>query len=176
MPIRPENRGRYPAQWKAISLAARERAGWRCQHSGCRARQYAVGHWELRDVPRPPGTRLLDPLPKHLRRSEWIFVPTHGNGPCDAAGQGLSWPCLHRWTYAEARQFAADSWSEFEDAPKPVVIVLTVAHLDHQPENCDPSNLRALCQRHHLAYDQQHHLQSAWSTRRARSGTSDLFD
>ena len=32
-------------------------------------------------------------------------------------------------------------------------IVLTVAHLDHTPENCDDENLRAMCQRCHLAYD-----------------------
>jgi hypothetical protein len=78
-----------------------------------------VGHWELRDIPRPPGTRLLEPLPKHLRRSDWVFVPANGNGPCDAAGQGLRWPSLDRWSYAEARQFAGESWTEFEDAPKP---------------------------------------------------------
>lgn len=33
------------------------------------------------------------------------------------------------------------------------VIVLTVAHLDHVAEHCDDDNLRAMCQRCHLAYD-----------------------
>jgi 5-methylcytosine-specific restriction endonuclease McrA len=32
-------------------------------------------------------------------------------------------------------------------------VVLTVAHLDHQPENCEPTNLRALCQKCHNGYD-----------------------
>jgi 5-methylcytosine-specific restriction endonuclease McrA len=33
-------------------------------------------------------------------------------------------------------------------------VVLTVAHLDHQPENCaDPENMKALCQRCHNRYD-----------------------
>jgi hypothetical protein len=32
-------------------------------------------------------------------------------------------------------------------------VVLTVAHLDHTPENNDPANLRALCQPCHLRYD-----------------------
>jgi hypothetical protein len=32
-------------------------------------------------------------------------------------------------------------------------IVLTVAHLDHQPENCADENLRALCQRCHIRHD-----------------------
>jgi len=31
--------------------------------------------------------------------------------------------------------------------------VLTVAHLDHTPENCEPQNLKAMCQRCHNKYD-----------------------
>ena len=34
MPIRPENLKRYPADWKAVSLAIKERAGWRCECEG----------------------------------------------------------------------------------------------------------------------------------------------
>jgi hypothetical protein len=33
-PIRPENRSRYPADWPAISLAIKERAGWQCECEG----------------------------------------------------------------------------------------------------------------------------------------------
>lgn len=33
--------------------------------------------------------------------------------------------------------------------------VLTVAHLDHRPANCDRSNLRALCSGCRLRYDNQ---------------------
>lgn len=32
-------------------------------------------------------------------------------------------------------------------------IILTIAHLDHTPENCHPDNLRALCQRCHNRLD-----------------------
>jgi hypothetical protein len=32
-------------------------------------------------------------------------------------------------------------------------VVLTIAHLDHIPENCDFDNLRAWCQRCHNTYD-----------------------
>ena len=56
-----------------------------------------------------------------------------------------------------------------------VDIVLTIAHLDHVPENCDPSNLKAMCQKCHLAYDSEHHRVNAWKTRRAKSGVADLF-
>lgn len=31
MPIRPERKALYPADWKAISLRKREAAGWRCE-------------------------------------------------------------------------------------------------------------------------------------------------
>jgi hypothetical protein len=34
-----------------------------------------------------------------------------------------------------------------------VRIVLTVAHLDHRPENCAPENLKCLCQRCHNRLD-----------------------
>lgn len=38
--------------------------------------------------------------------------------------------------------------------------VLTVAHLDHTPENCARDNLRALCSVCHLRYDAEHHRQT----------------
>ena len=41
-------------------------------------------------------------------------------------------------------------------APHPVTgskVVLTVAHMDQNPANSDPNNLRALCQRCHNAHD-----------------------
>lgn len=34
MPIRPENRGRYPKTWKAMVAAAGERSGGRCECDG----------------------------------------------------------------------------------------------------------------------------------------------
>lgn len=55
-------------------------------------------------------------------------------------------------------------------------VVLTVAHLDHQPENCDPENLRAMCQRCHLRYDHDHHQANARATRRGRLAHRDLFE
>lgn len=43
-----------------------------------------------------------------------------------------------------------------EKTGKEARIVLTIAHLDHTPENSDPENLRALCQKCHNTYDAQH--------------------
>lgn len=39
-------------------------------------------------------------------------------------------------------------------------VVLTVAHLDHNPPNRRMSNLKALCQRCHLKYDEKHHAET----------------
>ena len=62
--------------------------------------------------------------------------------------------------------------------PHPITgskVVLTVAHLDHDPRNNDPSNLAALCQRDHLRYDAEHHKKTREATRRAAQGTIELF-
>ncbi|WP_228015316.1 HNH endonuclease [Leptolyngbya ectocarpi] len=46
---------------------------------------------------------------------------------------------------------------EFGDVEieKPGRFILTVAHLDHRPENCDRTNLKALCAPCHCRYDLQ---------------------
>jgi ribosomal protein S14 len=54
-------------------------------------------------------------------------------------------------------------------------IVLTVAHLDHVPENCKPKNLKALCQKCHLRHDAAQHARSAWLTRHAHKRNLELF-
>jgi hypothetical protein len=142
VPIKPENKARYPANWAEIRQAAGERAQWTCQHPGCTARHYAVGKWLLPTIGTPLFFDLYEPAP----------------------------------SYRDARALAAEQWHhQGEEGYKPLVIVLTCAHLDHQPENCDPSNLRMFCQRHHLAHDRQHHQANAQATRRARAGTGELF-
>lgn len=147
MPIRPENRARYPRDWPAIRDRILRRAQMRCEHPGCCARQYDVGYWRQ-------------------QAGEWCWFEF-----------GRNWP-----TYAAAKQFGAEKhFDRYGDGPTPpgepriVVIVLTIAHLDHTPENCDPANLRALCQRHHLALDAEHHKETAYATRRAAALTADLF-
>lgn len=107
MPIRPENRKRYPKDWKAISAAIRERAGNRCEGS-----------------PDFPDCRAENGQPH----------PKTGSR-----------------------------------------VVLTVAHLDHTPENCEPENLKAMCQRCHLNYDKEHHARTAYRTRMDKAGVADMF-
>lgn len=102
MPIRPENRARYPKDWKAISLRIRkERAGDKC---------------------------------------EWC--PAENGKPHPETGSK---------------------------------VVLTVAHLDHQPENCDDDNLAALCQKCHNGYDAKERAKGIRERRRAEMACGDLF-
>ena len=109
---------------------------------------------------------------------------------CTAKQYDYGWWNDGRWiriggpcsTYTEARQHAAEQhFARYGDEltppgdPKIIVIVLTVAHLNHDPTDCRPENLAAMCQRHHLAYDHDHHRANAWATRRAKAGTLELF-
>lgn len=86
MPIKPENRKRYPKDWGEIRSAILERAGNRCEFCG---------------------------VENHTMR----LNPKTG---------------------------------------KDVRIILTIAHLNHTPEDCRPENLRALCQKCHNTYDAEH--------------------
>lgn len=144
MPIKPEHRARYPADWPAIRERILQRAGHRCEHPGCLARQYSIGTWH-----RPDGGA-------HQWAEQYEPPSTH----------------------AEARTIAAEAWWEVQHlgGDKLTIIVLTIAHLDHQPENCDEANLRALCQRHHLAHDHAHHQANAAATRRSGKAIGDLFE
>lgn len=113
MPIRPTERARYPADWRAISLRIRtERADGRCECDGLCGLH-------------------------HARRC----VEVNGQPAVFAKGR----------------------------------VVLTVAHLDHTPENVDDGNLRAMCQRCHLRYDARHHAANAAETRDRKRGQLRMF-
>ena len=107
MPIKPENRARYPANWRDIRRQILERANHCCEGS---------------------------PAYPKCRAEDGDFHPVTNS-----------------------------------------MVVLTIAHLDHTPENCDPDNLRAWCQRCHLTYDSKHHAETAYQTRRCKY-TRDWID
>ncbi len=54
-------------------------------------------------------------------------------------------------------------------------VVLATAHLDHDPTNNHPKNLKALCQRCHLIHDREEHRRRRWITLRMRKAIGDLF-
>lgn len=73
------------------------------------------------------------------------FTPTAGNIKHDAAGNG-------ELSYKEARELVTQN-NELSDGNNLIVIVLTIAHLDHDVNNNDFTNLKALCQRCHNRHD-----------------------
>lgn len=135
MPIKPENRARYPKDWKQIRERILARAHHCCEHEGCKARHRELGYW---------------------RGDEWVRLP-----------RGLREAGFDR----PGQIVACADGTEL----RIIMIVLTIAHLDHTPENCADENLRAWCQKHHLRYDAEHHKQTAAATRRARANTLELF-
>ena len=54
-------------------------------------------------------------------------------------------------------------------------IVLTVAHLNHNPKDNRRKNLKAMCQRCHLRYDSEYHQKNARITRRSKKAIKELF-
>jgi len=54
-------------------------------------------------------------------------------------------------------------------------IVLTTAHLDHDPGNNVPDNLKHMCQRCHLRVDRFQHAYNSRITRDAKKGQGHLF-
>lgn len=54
-------------------------------------------------------------------------------------------------------------------------VYLACAHLDHDPGNNEPSNLKALCQRCHIIHDRADHLRQHWFTYRLRRVLGDLY-
>jgi hypothetical protein len=108
-------------------------------------------------MPIRPSQRALYPrgwkaLSERIRRGR-------ANGRCECTGQCGAHP--------------ADRCARFngEHTPAGGKIVLTVAHLDHDPRNCVESNLLAMCQRCHLAYDRTEHSHSAAETRAEKRQT-----
>lgn len=149
MPIKPENKERYPANWNDISAKVREEAGNKCEV--CGVSNHAIGN----------------------RDAEGEFIPVAGNAMYDCYGQGLDYPSLQMLPYKKAREIV--DWNNLHDecGVRYIVIVLTVAHLDHNPENCERSNLKAMCQRCHNRYDREHRNQTRRETKMA--GQLELF-
>lgn len=126
MPIRKENKGLYPANWKSeIVPMVRARSGNRCEMCGVEH-----GAWVARTPSRDKFVRVK------VISATTPMVP-FGNAPVWDAATG-------KHTGEVAAQI---------ELHNPVRIILTVAHLNHDPTDNRPENLRHWCQLHHNQYD-----------------------
>lgn len=116
-------RERYPREWPAISAAVMARAGDRCECKG------ECGS------PHDNGPSVGD-----SRDRKRCGAPNLEMIVRDPVRPWLWWP-------------QDGSPYSYEERPRPVKVILTAAHLDHDEANNAPSNLRALCQRCHLVMD-----------------------
>lgn len=80
MPITPENRARYPKDWKIISLEVREAAGWRCEGS-----------------PAYPDCRAVNAEPHPSTGSRVVLTVGHLNHTPEDCGEPGNRPNLKAW-------------------------------------------------------------------------------
>lgn len=119
---------------------------------------------------------------KHLYPQDWKAIShrirfERADGRCEFCGlahgaRGLRQP-----------SGGFEVWSDERIATFPHIklirIVLTTAHLNHDPRDNRDENLAALCQRCHLVYDLEKHVESRVLRRRRREiegGQRPLFD
>lgn len=97
-------------------------------------------------------------------------ILARAGGRCECQGEcGLHQPKPHP-RRCEERHGEPAKWAKG-------IVVLTIAHLgDPSPEQCADDNLKAMCQRCHLRYDQPQHLENAAETRRRKKGNGELFE
>jgi hypothetical protein len=77
--------------------------------------------------------------------------------------------------FVECQEWLYNESKFTPDGHKVIKIILTIAHLDHDTTNNDPSNLKALCQLHHLKHDTLHHKKNTKETIRKKKGLQSLF-
>ncbi|MCA9876836.1 MAG: HNH endonuclease [Thermomicrobiales bacterium] len=95
-------------------------------------------------------------------RCEWCRVANYATGARDCCGM---W-----WNSDQIEQAAPamlERWFGCTE-PKLTIIVLTVAHIDHDAANNSRTNLAALCQRCHLGHDREQHMANAAATRQRK--------
>lgn len=150
MPIKPENKARYPANWKEIRVQILERAGHCCEK--CKAKN---GDRIVRGVGEDADT--------YMTNDAEVYCAETGEslGRCrmsdyECAGDGVD--IVLTISHLDHVPENCDGM----EAGGPVLPV-------------EESNLRAWCQRCHLRYDAAHHAANARETRRSRKAVGDLF-
>ncbi|MDX1934776.1 MAG: hypothetical protein SFU56_19435 [Capsulimonadales bacterium] len=153
---------KYPADWKEIRERILRRAGYRCE--GCRkVCHHAVGY----------------------RDTDGQFHPNRGNILCDYSGWGEAYRENRRLTFAEAQEFV-DQYNDCTDPETGIccdgdgnhwfVVMLTIAHLNHDTADNRDENLKALCQQCHNRYDIPFRKANLRAKRMGRKAVGSLFE
>jgi hypothetical protein len=136
---------KYPSNWKTeIRPSILERANFCCEF--CGVNHHAVGY----------------------RNERGSFIGIAGNLHNDFAGQGIDYDTKNILSYSLAKEFR--NMHNEDSFEKHIIIVLTIAHLDHDITNNCSSNLKALCQSCHLSYDAEYHKKNARQTLKTKKG------
>jgi hypothetical protein len=91
-------------------------------------------------------------------------------------GDGRWWDEENRtWRNGRGRALSRLALPADDVSVKITKVVLAAAHLDHDPTNNRPRNLKALCQRCHMLHDREEHRRRRWITLRMRKALGDLF-
>lgn len=91
--------------------------------------------------------------------------------PCDYRNYPKNWLSEIRPAILRRARDRCEWCGAVNYEPHPVtgsMVVLTVAHLDHDTQNSDPGNLRALCQNCHNGKDAEMRAEHARETRRRK--------
>jgi hypothetical protein len=109
-------------------------------------------------------------------------------GRCESCGRPHGGLVYHlgdgRWWDDEARMWRNGKGRSLRRLPPPnrlsqplqtTRVVLACAHLNHDPTENGPRNLKALCQRCHMLHDRPEHQKRRWLTLRRRKAVGDLF-
>ncbi len=106
----------------------------------------------------------IRPEERHRYASNWPDISLRMRELAD-------WRCEGSPTYPDCRAEGYKPHPETGSA-----VVLTVAHLDHHPENNDPTNLRVWCQCCHLTYDAAQHQQTRVRREHDEADTRDFVE
>ena len=96
-------------------------------------------------------------LERARHRCEFCGVTNHAIGYRNCEGHFQPVKTRHNPLYSPPAVITGPLLSDSVYVHRLFKIVLTIAHLNHQPEDCRPENLKALCQQCHLRYDVDHH-------------------
>ena len=76
---------------------------------------------------------------------------------------------------ARKKQARPSRQRKLDGAAEARLVALACSHLDHDPTNNRPSNLKAFCQRCHMLHDRPEHQRRRWFTLFRRRALGDLY-